>query len=150
MARIHVIDDDVQVRPMVCRALEGLGHEVTAHIEGAAGMAVIAADPPDLVITDVFMPGQDGIVTLLRLRKAFPQLRVVVMSAREAVQETGPRRRGPTRARQPRRLTDRPWFLCPGGSIFRAPSRVAQLVEQPAVNRRVAGSSPASGASLLL
>src|SRR2546427_4347737 len=34
-------------------------------------------------------------------------------------------------------------------SIFRASSRVAQLVEQPAVNRRVAGSSPASGASQL-
>src|SRR2546422_8112959 len=33
-------------------------------------------------------------------------------------------------------------------SIFRASSRVAQLVEQPAVNRRVAGSSPASGAIL--
>src|SRR5437016_7346999 len=41
-----------------------------------------------------------------------------------------------------------PWSLSPLASIFRASSRVAQLVEQPAVNRRVAGSSPASGASL--
>src|SRR5438876_9569022 len=40
-----------------------------------------------------------------------------------------------------------PWSLSPFASIFRASSRVAQLVEQPAVNRRVAGSSPASGAS---
>src|SRR5438876_12159266 len=40
-----------------------------------------------------------------------------------------------------------PWSLSPFASIFRRSSRVAQLVEQPAVNRRVAGSSPASGAS---
>ena len=65
---------------MVRRALEGLGHQVTVFPDGAAGMTAIAEDAPDLVITDVFMPGQDGIVTLIHLRKAFPHLRVIVMS----------------------------------------------------------------------
>src|SRR5947208_14148514 len=42
-----------------------------------------------------------------------------------------------------------PWSLSPLASIFRASSRVAQLVEQPAVNRRLGGSGPSSGASQL-
>jgi two-component system, chemotaxis family, chemotaxis protein CheY len=80
MSRIFVIDDDRQVRELVCRTLEAAGYEVTAFTDGAAGMTAIAEDAPDLVITDVFMPGQDGIVTLIHLRKAFPHLRVIVMS----------------------------------------------------------------------
>lgn len=41
-------------------ALQGLGHQVAVYADGADGMAAIAEDAPDLVITDVFMPGQDG------------------------------------------------------------------------------------------
>jgi len=43
-------------------------------------MRVIERHGADVVITDIFMPGQDGIVTLREIRKKFPSLKVIVMS----------------------------------------------------------------------
>ena len=80
MARIIVIDDDQLLRTTVRRALESEGHEVREADEGEQGLALLAAQPADLLITDIFMPGQDGIVTLVRMRKEFPGLKVIVMS----------------------------------------------------------------------
>jgi CheY-like chemotaxis protein len=80
MARILVIDDDDVLRAAVCRTLSAQGHTVEDADDGAAGMARLVAHVPDLVITDVFMPGRDGIETLIEIRKSFPQLKVIVMS----------------------------------------------------------------------
>ena len=80
MARIIVIDDDASLRLTIRRALEKEGHEVLEADEGARGLALLAEAPADLLITDVFMPGQDGIVTLLQIRKQQPGLKVIVMS----------------------------------------------------------------------
>src|SRR2546423_454608 len=59
MARILVIDDDDAVRSTVRRILEPLGHEVQEADDGAAGLTLLADKGADLVITDIFMPGQD-------------------------------------------------------------------------------------------
>jgi len=80
MARIVVIDDDEQIRETVRRVLESRGHSVEDADQGAGGIAYVAQRAPDLVITDIFMPGQDGIEVLLELRKAFPKLKVIAMS----------------------------------------------------------------------
>src|SRR6266571_1748002 len=80
MARILVIDDDPDIRDTVRRILESRGHSVETASDGAAGIGHIAQRAPDLVITDIFMPGQDGIETLVELRKAFPTLKVIAMS----------------------------------------------------------------------
>ena len=80
MARILVIDDDPDIRETVRRTLESRGHTVDLAKDGRAGIAALAQHAPDLVITDVFMPDQDGIETLIELRKAFPNLRVIAMS----------------------------------------------------------------------
>ena len=80
MARILVIDDDPSIRETVRRILEARAHTVHVVEDAADGIDSIALDAPDLVITDVFMPGQDGIETLIELRKAFPKLKVIVMS----------------------------------------------------------------------
>ena len=45
--------------------MESRGHSVDDADEGAAGIAYVAQRAPDLVITDIFMPGQDGIEVLL-------------------------------------------------------------------------------------
>ncbi len=80
MARIVVIDDDEQIREMVRRILESRGHTVEDVDEGNAGIASVAQQAPDLVITDIFMPGHTGIEVLVELRKAFPNLKVIAMS----------------------------------------------------------------------
>ena len=80
MARILVIDDDPEVRETVRRILASRGHTVELAQDGQVGIAALAQHAPDLVITDVFMPQQDGVETLIELRKAFPKLRVIAMS----------------------------------------------------------------------
>lgn len=80
MARILLIDDEPAVRKVVRRMLEGAGHEFLEASDGEAGMRLLAEHRPDLVITDLFMPEQDGIVTVRRIRKEFPDVRVIVVS----------------------------------------------------------------------
>src|SRR6267378_1676889 len=80
MARILVIDDQEPIRRVVRRALEQDGHEVFDASDGELGMEILESQSFDLVITDIFMPGQDGIVTLRQIRKRFPSLKVIVIS----------------------------------------------------------------------
>ena len=80
MARILVIDDQEPIRRIVRRALENERHEVWDASDGELGMQLLERETVDIVITDIFMPGQDGIVTLREIRKKFPSLNVIVMS----------------------------------------------------------------------
>lgn len=80
MARIILIDDDDNVRQVARRLLERAGHEVREASDGEAGLDLLAQAGADLVITDIFMPGQDGIVTVRRLRQEFPDVKVIVLS----------------------------------------------------------------------
>ena len=80
MARILVIDDQEPIRRVVRRALEQDGHEVFDASDGELGMEILESQSFDVVITDIFMPGQDGIVTLRQIRKRFPTIKVIVIS----------------------------------------------------------------------
>jgi DNA-binding response OmpR family regulator len=80
MARIILIDDDDDVRRPIRRFLERAGHQVLEASDGEAGLNLLAQSGVDLVITDIFMPGQDGIVTVRRIRKEFPQVKVIAVS----------------------------------------------------------------------
>jgi len=84
MARIIVIDDNEAARSTMRRVLERVGHEVLEASDGAAGLKLLAETGVTLVITDIFMPGQDGIVTLGRIRKEFPGVRVIAVSGGDA------------------------------------------------------------------
>jgi DNA-binding NtrC family response regulator len=80
MARIVVIDDQEPIRRIVRRALENDGHEVLDASDGEAGMQLVDRGPVDVVITDIFMPGLDGIQTLREIRKRHPAVKVIAMS----------------------------------------------------------------------
>jgi DNA-binding NtrC family response regulator len=80
MARILVIDDQDSIRRVVRRALEQDDHEVFDASDGEVGMEILESQSFDVVITDIFMPGQDGIVTLRQIRKRFPTIKVIVIS----------------------------------------------------------------------
>lgn len=80
MATILVIDDDASIRRSLRRILELEGHDVLEAAEGSAGLRAVRVDPPDLVITDIYMPEMDGIEFLIRLRDAYPELPIVVIS----------------------------------------------------------------------
>jgi CheY-like chemotaxis protein len=84
MARLIVIDDNDAVRLTMRRALEKAGHQVFEASDGEAGMKLLTEPGVDLVITDIFMPGQDGIVTVRRMRKEFPGIKVIAVSGGDA------------------------------------------------------------------
>ncbi len=68
MARILVIDDDTSLREVVRFILADAGHEVLDAADGVQGLALLDKDP-DLVITDIRMPGLDGMEVLARIRE---------------------------------------------------------------------------------
>ena len=92
MASILIVDDDGAVRHMMRRALERAGHRVSEAEDGAAGMRLYRDTPVDLVITDLYMPGQDGIETIQQLRDEFPRSRIIAMSGGASVAASGPLR----------------------------------------------------------
>ncbi|ODS64375.1 MAG: nitrogen regulation protein NR(I) [Arenimonas sp. SCN 70-307] len=94
-ARLWVVDDDRTVRIVLAQALRDAGYAVGA-FEGAreALAALDDGETPDLVFTDVRMPGVDGLAFLDALKQRRPQLPVVVMSAYTDVASTAGAFRG--------------------------------------------------------
>ena len=80
MARILVIDDDPDIRETVRRVLASRGHVVETVHDGAAGIATIAERAPDLVFTDIFMPGPRRDSDPRRAAQGLPTLKVIAMS----------------------------------------------------------------------
>jgi class 3 adenylate cyclase len=66
--RVLAIDDDPTMRDVVAQFLSLAGYEVELADGGAAGLAAIRANPPDVVVCDVDMPGMSGFEVLSRLR----------------------------------------------------------------------------------
>jgi two-component system nitrogen regulation response regulator GlnG len=94
-ARVWVVDDDRAVRFVLCTALRDAGYRVEGFDGAAAALAMLASQPPpDLLFTDVRMPGDDGLVLLDKLKAAHPQLPVIVMSAYTDVASTAGAFRG--------------------------------------------------------
>ncbi len=80
-ARILIVDDNGDMLSFMRAALETAGYEVRTASEGAQALLLMTAQPADLLITDIFMPGQDGIETLRDSKARFPRTRVIAMSA---------------------------------------------------------------------
>ena len=82
MARILLADDDAATRDLVRRALTMDGHEVILTQDGAEALERLEGRGArvDLLISDVQMPGLDGIELVEKGLKASPRLRVILMS----------------------------------------------------------------------
>ena len=80
MARILVIDDEEMVRLTIRQTLEKVGHTVMEAANGREGVDTYKAHGADLVVTDIIMPEQEGIETLITLREMNSALPVIAMS----------------------------------------------------------------------
>ena len=80
MARIIVIDDERDIRNVVKEVLVREGYDVVVAEDGEAGLDALREHGADLVITDVIMPGKDGVETVYDIRMEFPNTRVLVIS----------------------------------------------------------------------
>jgi DNA-binding response OmpR family regulator len=79
-ARILVIDDDPVVRGMLVDMLQREGYEVDEAEDGRVGMRRFREHPSALVITDVLMPEQEGLETLMQLRHSGEPVKVMAIS----------------------------------------------------------------------
>ena len=80
MHHILIIDDESSIRKLIHIMLEQNGYKVDEAADGAAGIKKIKIDPPDLIITDLIMPGKEGIETIMELRRDYPDLKIIAMS----------------------------------------------------------------------
>jgi CheY-like chemotaxis protein len=78
--KVLVIDDDILVRRTISRILQHGGYEVTLAEDGAKGVAKFRSERPDLVITDIIMPEQEGIETIIQLLRDNPAARIIAVS----------------------------------------------------------------------
>jgi len=78
--RILVIDDDAAIRELLRFVLEEEGYQVIEAANGAEGLQWYQADPTDLVITDLHMPGMDGLELLEALRRVVPTPALMAIS----------------------------------------------------------------------
>jgi DNA-binding response OmpR family regulator len=78
--RIIVVDDDPTVADVVGRYLVRDGHTVECVHDGQEALRRIAAQPPDLVVLDLMLPGIDGLEVCRRLRERWP-IPVVMLTA---------------------------------------------------------------------
>lgn len=80
MSHILIVDDEPQVRLMLSLCLEQAGYEVSQAEDGAEALQISARKPVDLIILDLLMPGQEGLETLIALRKSQERPRVIAIS----------------------------------------------------------------------
>jgi CheY-like chemotaxis protein len=77
MARILIVEDNEPFRALLKQMLEIAGHTVTQAATGLAAIEILRLEPPDVVLTDIVMPDQDGLGVIMMVRKEIP---VIAMS----------------------------------------------------------------------
>jgi DNA-binding NtrC family response regulator len=85
-ARLLVVDDEEGVRTFLVDALRDAGHEVAEVADGKAALAMLEHRSFDIVLTDLRMPGMDGMELLVHLRHNHPDVEVIVLTAHGSVQ----------------------------------------------------------------
>jgi two-component system response regulator MprA len=87
MARVLVVDDEPAVRRALERALRLENHDVALAEDGEQALDVLAAGATDAVILDILMPKLDGLEVCRRLRKAGDHTPVLMLTARDAIDD---------------------------------------------------------------
>ncbi len=80
MARILLAEDDEPFRMTLSIALRRMGHDVLEARDGNEAIRLIAAEPPDILITDIVMPEKEGLEVISEMRRGHPQLKIIAMS----------------------------------------------------------------------
>ena len=85
-AEILVVDDDRELLRVLERTLKGAGYNVIARGDAETGLARVKESAPDLVITDLMLPGRDGIELLRDIKAIAPQVGVLLITAHASLE----------------------------------------------------------------
>lgn len=78
--RILVVEDEPGVRDFVKRGLLSVGYDVTAVEDAEQALEKLAKGGFHLMLTDIVMPGMDGIALSLKVAKDYPELKILLMT----------------------------------------------------------------------
>jgi len=78
--KILLVDDEDGIRKVLKITLESAGYEVLTAPDGESGLDIFVREAPDLVITDIKMPGIDGIELLKRIKHLNPETEVIMIT----------------------------------------------------------------------
>lgn len=84
-AKILVVDDDKNIRRTVTMSLESLDYAVQTAFDGKDAMLQLTGDKYDLIVTDLKMPGMDGLKLLQEAIAKYPQIKIVLITAHGTV-----------------------------------------------------------------
>ena len=82
MGKIFIADDE-NIRDLLGKFLEDAGHEVRLFENGDSLLTELDNSVPDIVVLDVMMPGIDGFTACSRIRKAYPDITILLLTARD-------------------------------------------------------------------
>ena len=80
-ARVLIVDDEPDMLDNCVRVLRPVGYECLATADPHAALAMVESERPDVLLTDLKMPGMDGVELLRRAREVDPALAVIVVTA---------------------------------------------------------------------
>jgi DNA-binding response OmpR family regulator len=80
MPTVLLIDDDDPLREVLAQALNRAGYTVVQATDGREGVEVALVTAPDVVVTDLIMPVQEGVETIVALRRLRPKLPIIAIS----------------------------------------------------------------------
>lgn len=80
MASVLVVEDEKLVRRALNKMLRAGGHDVTEVEDGQRALSYLERHPADVVVTDIVMPGKDGLETIAELRRRFPNAKIIAIS----------------------------------------------------------------------
>ena len=83
MGKIFIADDEKNIRDLLGKFLEDAGHEVRLFENGDSLLTELDNSVPDIVVLDVMMPGIDGFTACGRIRKAYPDSTILLLTARD-------------------------------------------------------------------
>ncbi len=85
-SKILIVDDEAAIVKSLRGALTDEGYEVTSALSGMQGLHLLEQGPYDLVLLDIWMDELDGIETLQRIRRQWPQIPVIMMSGHGTIE----------------------------------------------------------------
>ena len=80
MPRILIVEDDEELRLVLTRALARAGYQVIEAKSGVEALKLLRVEPPDVVLTDIVLPDEDGIGLIMKIRTGYPDIPVLAMS----------------------------------------------------------------------
>ncbi len=81
MSKILIVDDEVQIRTLLARMMELEGYEVCQAGDCRVALRQLELQPPDVALCDVFLPDGNGVDLVLSIKKAAPNVEVILLTA---------------------------------------------------------------------